>query len=211
MERAFFPGGNGLFHGSNGNVPVKGILVLGSNFGCVTDYVQQDGSHVRRDETGSSNTWKGLYRLLAPKTEIELHECFFTNAWPFLHEGDSNETKGLITHWLTDRALMGMCLNLFRATVALIQPRMVIALGTGTSTFLGHVWPEFLRTWQGNSIAAMDQSPFVAVHHDGVQTVCVAITHPSHSNSWQRRPPYKGTEGEIELLREAWALARLNR
>ena len=106
MEKAFFPGGNGLFLGSKASVSRKGTLFLGSNFGCVTDFVRENGNLVRTDETLTSNTWKGLYRMVQPETKIKFNECFYTNAWPFLHESKSNETKGLISYWLNDRFLM---------------------------------------------------------------------------------------------------------
>jgi hypothetical protein len=76
MDRAFFPGGNGLFLGNGADIPIGGVLVLGSNFGCVTDFVRENGALVRRDETQSSNTWKGLYRLFTRQTGIDLIECF---------------------------------------------------------------------------------------------------------------------------------------
>jgi hypothetical protein len=203
MEKAFFPGGNGLFLGSNGRVPIQGVLTVGSNFGCTEDFVREDGTLVRLDETRTSNTWIGLRRIFAPETTIELDDCFFTNSWPFLHEGTSNETKGLTREWLADRELMADCMKLLEATLSLIRPRLIVALGPPASAFLACFWPKELRVWRGNSIAAIDKCPIQSVLFGGRRIICTAVTHPSHSNSWRRRPPYRGTEGEITLLAEA--------
>ena len=202
MEKAFFPGGNGLFHGSVASIPVEGTLVLGSNFGCVADFIE-DESLVRLDETVTSDTWKGLRRMLQPETRIKLDNCFFTNAWPFLHEGKSNLTKGLIPVWLADRRLMQKCIWFFKETLSIIRPKLIVALGTGSPAFLGQIWPKELGPWVGNSVPSMDEKTIQEINFDGMSLVCTAITHPSHSNSWRRRPPYRGTEGEIKLLLEA--------
>jgi len=203
MQRAFFPGGNGLFHGSNGCLPVNGTVVLGSNLGSLADYLNADGTLKRQDETQTSPTWRGLYRMLRPRTGIQLEQCFFTNAWPFLHQGNSNETKGLISAWLVDRTLMNKCLNFFERSVSVIRPKLVVALGTGAPAFLSHLWPDKLRAWRANSIAAIDRLPIEVIDFEGRHVVCTAITHPSHSNSWQRRPPFNGVQGEIDIVHQA--------
>jgi len=208
MDRAFFPGGNGLYMGRTASIPVAGTLVLGSNFGRVPDFIR-GGSLVRSDETQTSNTWKGLYRMLSPETKIKLERCFFTNAWPFLHEGNSNETKGLISAWLADTRLMKTCVGFFKETLSVVQPKLIVALGTGAPALLSRLWPEELGEWSGSSIASMDAKPIAMVNSGGNKIICTAITHPSHSNSRQRRPPYQDTEGEIRLLAEAALLAQL--
>jgi hypothetical protein len=203
MERAFFPGGNGLFKGNSGRVTTRGVLIIGSNFGCNSDFLRENGTLMRLDETRTSNTWKGLYRILTLKTSIDLDECFFTNSWPFLHKGKSNETKGLTKDWPADHDLMMNCMQLFEATLNLIKPRLIVALGPPASAFLGCFWPLELAIWRDNSISAMDSRPIHMVNFNGTRIICTAVTHPSHSNSWRRRPPYGGTEGEISLLSEA--------
>jgi hypothetical protein len=210
MEKAFFPGGNGLFSGSRASISREGTIILGSNFGCLADFMHEEsGSLVRFDETQTSNTWKGLYRMLVPQTKISLDRCFFTNAWPFLHQGNSNQTNGLISAWLADDSLMKKCLGLFEETVSIFQPKLVVALGPGVSAFLSHVWPKELAGWRGNSIASMDDEPLLELNCSHRRLVCTAITHPSHSNSWRRQEPYQGTHGEIRLLMEAASRAGL--
>jgi hypothetical protein len=203
MEKAFFPGGYGLLRGRSDDLPVNGTIVFGSNFGCVADYLNEDGTLRRQDETLTSSTWKGLYRMLDARTGIDLERCFFTNAWPFLHKGQSNETKGLISAWFADEALMKKCLYIFERTLSVIRPTLVIALGTGASAFLSRTWPEKLGIWNAMSIASLDKLPFEQVEFENRRITCTAITHPSHSNSWRRKPPFQGTHGEISLLQQA--------
>jgi hypothetical protein len=211
MDRAFFPGGNGLYLGCEAEMPKNGVLVLGSNFGCVADYLSADETLIRRDEVNTSHTWKGIFRIFAPQTGIPYEQCFFTNAWPFLHAGTSNMTKGLTHVWLEDRRLMQQCLDFFDRTLAVLQPRLVIALGPGVAAFISRYWPLELQEWSGNSVASMDERPVMEVGYENRFILCTAITHPSHSNSWRRKPPFQGTEGEIELLRQAASKAGLNK
>jgi hypothetical protein len=208
MEKAFFPGGSGLFDGAETNFPVGGVIVLGSNFGSKDDFIKPDGSLVRKDETRTSPTWTGLRRMFAPQTHIEFSRCFFTNAWPFLHEGASNDTGPLIPAWLSDEPLMTECSLLFRETLSMMQPKLIVALG-GAAAFLGHFWPEDLGVWRDNKVSSIDQKPIAKVEFNGATIVCTAITHPSHSNSWRRQLPYQDTRGEIRLLAEAASQAGL--
>jgi hypothetical protein len=208
MKKAFFPGGSGLFDGPEANVPVGGVIVLGTNFGSKGDFIKADGTLVRSDETHTSPTWTGLRRMFAPQTHIEFSRCFFTNAWPFLHEGPSNDTGPLIPAWLSDESLMKECSLLFRETLSMMQPNLIVGLG-GAAAFLGHFWPDELGAWQDKKLSSIDTKPIAKVEFDGAGIVCTAITHPSHSNSWRRRLPYQDTRGEIRLLAEAASQAGL--
>ena len=214
MEKAFFPGGNGLFEGSRGKLPIGGTLILGSNFGCVSDFVKEDGNLVRSDETEISKTWIGRkpgYGLNAMlfRTPIILSECFFTNAWPFLHEGRSNDASALIKRWLNDQSLMKECKEIFMATVSKVKPKLIVALGTGSSAFIGKVWKDEFGEWGGCTIASMDRKPIGCVGFEDKVIVYAAITHPSaHDlNAKRRREPYNSLpnsiNGEVRLLIEA--------
>jgi hypothetical protein len=94
MTHAFFPGGNGLYEGIQASsFPIRGILVLGSNFGCFNKFVDPQGQLVIRDERGNS-TWRPLLKRLYG-AGVKADECFFTNAWPFLHAGNSNLSRAI--------------------------------------------------------------------------------------------------------------------
>jgi len=217
MERAFFPGGNGLLLGRSAVVPNGGTLVLGSNFGCVQDFVNADGTLKRQDETGASYeskataTWKGIRRVFPSSSIIDLELCFFTNAWPFLHEGKSNLTHGLMQSWLKDRLLMQTCLSFFEETLLMTRPKLILALGTGVPAFLAHFWPSECAAWRQQSIAGMDKLPIAKeTKFISERIICTAITHPSDArNSNRRLSPYNGEAGERRLLTEAALLANL--
>ncbi len=211
MEKAFFPGGNGLFNGSKANLPVKGTLILGSNFGCVAVFVHKNGCLVRMDETVHSKTWMGrkpgfgLNSMLA-RTPIRLEECFFTNAWPFLHEGNSNKATELIKQWLSDDSLMKDCKEFFIASVSAVKPKLIVALGPGAAAFISKVWPDKLAEWGGCTIDSMDRKHWNSILFENEAIVCTAITHPSaHDlNAMRRAEPYTSSsnsiDGEVCLL-----------
>jgi hypothetical protein len=206
MDHAFFPGGNGLYGGQSATrTPFGGTLILGSNFGCTNGFINAQ-CQLRALDERNNPTWRSLLQLLK-SSGIGVDECFFTNAWPFLHDGDSNLTRGRIGRWLRDATLTNSCVPFFRVTLCEMRSRLVIALGTGSAAFLSHVWPESLGEWRRNKIDSWNELPMAHVRLDDRESVCVAITHPSMSpmsNARHRRPPYQYREGEIELLKQAW-------
>jgi hypothetical protein len=211
MEKAFFPGGNGLFKGSMANVPVKGTLILGSNFGCIADFVRENGTLVRTDETDASKTWVGRkpgfgLKTMFARTPIRLEECFFTNAWPFLHEGSSNNASKLIKQWLGDESLMNDCIEFFKTSVSKVKPKLVVALGPSAAAFISKVWTHRFAEWGGCNIDSMDRKPVDTVLFESESIVCAAVTHPSaHDlNAMKRAEPFKSLsnsiDGEVRLL-----------
>jgi len=201
MTHAFFPGGNGLYEGVDAvRMPVGGTLVLGSNFGCRSGFINDEGQLLVLDER-NNRTWSPLRDNLRD-SGIKAEECFFTNAWPFLHEGDSN-LGGMIGDWLRNPPLMKTCIRFFEYTQATLQPKLIVALGTGPAAFLSHVWPGTLGLWKACAISCLDDLPMAAVRFQDRPVLCVATTHPSMPNSWRRRPPYQHRAGELQLLTEA--------
>ena len=202
MTHGFFPGGNGLYEGNDSKLRIPGgTLVLGSNFGCIGEFIDGEGKLVVQDERGN-RTWRPLLELLRD-SGVVINECFFTNAWPFLHDGEGNLPKGLTKSWLSDRDLMASCLDFFRLTFTSMKPTLVIALGAGPAAFLSYIWPGQLSPWRGQSLSCLDDLPKAQVGLRDHQAVCVAVSHPSMPNAWRRRPPYQHRTGEIQLVREA--------
>lgn len=222
MDYAFFPGGNGLYNGiAASEIPFNGVLILGSDFGCSTKFVDEKGKLVNKksDERGGP-TWKPMLNLLS-QTPIDRNGCFYSNAWPVLHlpsgkNGDSNDNPP-VDFWLRDIELMDRCKSFFRSTLNTMRPRLVIALGKGPAAFLGEFWPDNLglwrfppeRKWDSFSWKDLDKLFLETVSSDAHQITCAAITHPSKSclNAKHRKSPYQGTEGEIKLLTEAARIA----
>ncbi|HEY6249165.1 MAG TPA: uracil-DNA glycosylase family protein [Candidatus Angelobacter sp.] len=200
MTHAFFPGGNGLYDGIHATrMPTSGTVILGSNFGCVSKFINAQGKLLIEDER-SNPTWKPLLENLT-LAAIDVTECFFTNAWPLLHLGESN--RGPVRQWLNDPALMASCLPFFEYTLTTMQPSLIVALGTGPAAFLSHIWPKDLSPWRAYSLRGLDDLPMATVRFEQRTMICVAVTHPSMRNARQRRPPYQHRKGEIRLLTEA--------
>jgi hypothetical protein len=212
MRRGFFPGGNGLFDGEDAaRFPFGGTLVLGSNFSAASNFCDLDGRLIRDDET-SGKTWMPMRRLL-DGAEVNLADCFFTNAWPCLHTGRGNRLGKLISQWLANPTLMHECRTFFLLTCANMKPSMIVALGPGPAAFLASTWPHELKQWMDNNIEGMDSLPIGVVQMEGVahRTVCTAVVHPcyQHINAKHRRVPYRYASGEMQLLKEADAQRKL--
>jgi hypothetical protein len=200
-DYGFFPGGNGLVDGRQAiTFPWSGTLILGSNFGSTTMLGIQNEWKTQDERSGA--TWSRLRKRLK-EAGIGERNCFFTNAWPFLHIGGSNVSR-MIGHWLSNERLTSECVGFFKETLAEMSPRLIIALGMGPAAFLSWVWPECLMAWRQRSWELIDQSPpIVNVGHHDHPIVCAVITHPSMPNSRYRRGEYSNVQGEVELLAKA--------
>jgi uracil DNA glycosylase superfamily protein len=201
MTHGFFPKGNGLYDGVRATrFPIGGTLVLGSNFGRIDSFLNPQGGLTIQDERSTSPTWRGLRRIL-DASGIRVEECFFTNAWPFLHPEKSN--LGPVPVWLRDQKLMVPCVDFFKNTIAMMKPRLIVGLGTGPAAFLGHVWPKELAHWRARKLRNLDDLPMATIPLQKKTAVCVGITHPSMPNARHRRLPFRDFNGEVQLLIEA--------
>lgn len=202
MDRAFFPGGNGLILGEDSRkFPLHGTLILGSNFGADEKFCDPDGKLLCLDETQKGSTWNGLRKRFS---EQQLEDSFFTNAWPFLHRGVSNNpTPQEKKKWLRDEVLRASCAAFFTLTVREMQPSLIVALGSAPAAFLSFVFPETLLKWAGNKWSAIDALPSAVVAVRSLRIACVAITHPSMNNAHCRVEAFRGQDKEVELLRLA--------
>ena len=205
MQRAFFPGGNGLFEGEDASYfPYGRTLILGSNFGGQDKFCDTSNNLVcPGDETflNTNASWRNLKKRF---TVEQLRDCFFTNAWPFLHRGASNVS--VIHPWLRDQTVMQSCIAYFLLTFTKIKPTLLIALGTGPAAFLSHVWPEYLGLWRGHKWKYINQLPLAEFTVDHQPVVCIATSHPCRpTNANFRAESYYGQAGEAKLLAEAYA------
>src|SRR5215831_6771011 len=198
MEYGFFPGGNGLYEGKQAtHFPTKGTLILGSNFGCLEKFVDPEADEDER----TNPTWRSLLRSLK-SANIDWEECFFTNAWPFLHVGGGN-TGTTVEAWLRNEELMASCAQFFKYTCDVMQPKLIVTLGRGPAAFVSHIWPNELMPWRKCKLKSLDDLPKARVFFQEQPIICVGITHPCISNAWRRKMPYQYTAGEIQLLTEA--------
>lgn len=185
MSRAFFPGGNGLFLGEDAAIfPTGGPMILGSNFGAESNFCTSTGELKCDDETSNAGTWQGLRRRF---TQKELEECFFTNAWPFLHVGVSNNpTSEEKQKWLKEPTL-GDCLEFLHFTINVVRPSVIITLGTAPAVFMSFAFPIALSAWRGGTWSSIDTLPYTTVSVGASTIICIAMTHPSMSNVHSRR------------------------
>ena len=201
MRNAFFPGGNGLYDGATSDVEVPiPTMIVGSNFGCRSGFVDELGELLVQDERGN-RTWSPMLTTLTA-ARIDPRTCFFTNAFPFLHEGDSNVTNGLLRAWLKDEGLMNKCMDFMRETIGLMRPREIITLGLESAAFFSSIFPKELGIWSGLSIRSLDAKPFAKVQVNDSVLKCAALTHPCKPNAWQRQAPYQHRVGEAKLLQD---------
>jgi hypothetical protein len=225
MDRAFFPGGHGLYKGGNAEFPIGETLVLGSNFGCVSNFVDSCGNLRCNDETDKSPTWINLIVWLR-RARIPLQGCFFSNVFPVLHEeeiGKNGEEKKnnkldekLAGRWLRDKDLVKSFQDFYRFTMAKLRPRLVIALGsTHAARFLNGrgTWPgDQEERWEeprqhrtdfpkvtGKSLS---RSPILKISHEDLSPVpvCIAIPHPSDKRNLEIIDHYQGEDGIVRLL-----------
>lgn len=218
MNYAFFPGGNGLFHGIEvKEFPKIRILVLGSDFACSTKHVDEWNRllNTRSDERDGP-TWTPMLDEFG-QTPIIPDECFFTNAWPFLHlpleGGRESSDNPPIDLWRGDEDFMRRCVAYFRFTLRVVKPTLVVALGKGPALFLGEVWPRELTKWKFPADRKLERIQWSDLDRLWVETIpfegrslrCVAVNHPSKSrlNAKHRTAPYKDLDGEIRLLIDA--------
>ena len=197
MTRAFFPGGNGLYLGENAeHFPARGILVLGSNFGALQNFIDDRQQLVSQDETGNPGTWLGLKKRMAENsTQYFLHRRL---AFPARRRRNNPADKG---RWLRDNALMRSCRGFFDLTMTLVRPRVVVAIGNASAAFLGIHYGGNIVCWESCKFkGGIDGQPFAERTVDQETVTFVAITHPSMSNAHNRSSPFNTAESERELL-----------
>ena len=86
---SFFPGGTGLWHGQTAELPAfptGGVMVLGHDFHSVQGY---EWSRVNQAENLRAPTWRNLRHLLS-RVPVQLEQCFFTNIYMGLREGQQD-------------------------------------------------------------------------------------------------------------------------
>lgn len=213
MDRAFFPGGPGLFEKNAVRFPKDGTLILGSNFGNVTNFVDANGELKCRDEVEPENgirrsvTWENLIPLLKG-AKIHPANCFFSNVFPVLHVGNLNKLPcELANCWLRDVVLKGRFDEFFQYTLTKVRPGLVVALGvTHSARFLNSTWPlEQTERWakaSSNGVvyrtpgSKIGRSPVVTVPRNDLAYVATAIPHSSDKRNWNK-------DGVVSLLGRA--------
>jgi hypothetical protein len=219
---AFFPGGSGLYlEQRDRNIvefPFGGVMILGHNFDSETGFQK---SLSNGSENLASGTWRSLLDLLKTAS-IPLEECFFTNAFMGLCQGDDNKRylgRG-------DPQFRAACLEFLKAQIKMQRPRLILALGLHVPPLLASASYD-LTDWTGQCkgrsfdpelhLKDIDRAPIFrearfdfgdGSFHTSAVTV---IAHPSDRRNSEKRAPsgfLSGRAGEAELIRSGWEFRR---
>jgi hypothetical protein len=226
MDCAFFPGGDGLYGVGNAEFPIGETLVLGSNFGCVSNFVDNYGNLLIHDETEKSPTWINLRRWFE-SARIPLGGCFFSIVFPVLHEEKTGKNgaqkksnkldERLADQWLRDLNLVESFQRFYRITMATLRPRLIVALGTThAARFLNGkgTWPEDQKerwvdarqrrtSFPKVTGKSLSRSPILSVSHERWSPICTAIPHLSDLRNLDIINQYQGEVGIVRLLNKA--------
>ncbi len=208
---AFFPGGSGLWREIPSDdlppMPIEKVMVLGNYFDTEDGYQK---SQEKGDELYTP-TWNHLLPLLE-SAGIQREECFFTNIYMGLSEGDSNTGP---SPGAKNREFKRRCESFLSEQIAIPKPRLILTLGRFVPKFIASLSPALAPWKRCVSFAGLDDSGPLkqGVHFGDARqrtTVVVALVHPSQRNRnvWRRRyRERRGNDAELAMLEEAVDLA----
>jgi uracil-DNA glycosylase len=122
---AFFPGGHGIWRGRNPHGPLptyfpdRPVMFVGHNFDKVAGY---ERSRKRGVEVLGAATWKNLLSYIS-FAGLDPAECFLTNALMGLQP---SKALGKLK---TTTLFREQCRTFLSEQIALVQPRLIVALG----------------------------------------------------------------------------------
>ena len=213
---AFFPGGYGLWREEGRPLPPMPcgkVMVLGQDFGKKKDHKKALCVGHERD----TPTWRNLLRLLKGAC-IPPQDCFFTNAYMGLRTNKSSTGPSPGTR---DERFRERCRSfLVEEQIAVQEPKLILVLGLEPAALIASVssdlaaWRKQHAAWGWNDLYAA--GPLKHAGFGGPVrrlTTVVALLHPSGYNlgnnlACRRYRGYTGMDAELELLREANALAK---
>jgi hypothetical protein len=141
---AFFPGGSGLFlegrDRQDVQFPFGGVMVLGHNFDSESGF---NKSFARKGEILATGTWGPLLKVLK-EASIPFEQCFFTNAFMGLCEGDdSSDFAGR-----SNERFRNACLAFLKTQIEIQRPRLILTLGLHSPPLLACISSD-LTSWKG--------------------------------------------------------------
>ena len=127
--------------------------------------------------------------------------------------------------WANHPAFRAGCLKLLKVQIKTQRPRLFLTLGPKVPPLLAAASPD-LQEWNGRPrksscdpelhLEDLDRAPIfydarIDLDDGSFHTaVITAVAHPSHPNSWRRKPlgfP-EGRDGEMKLIRVGWDASR---
>ena len=173
---AFFAAGPGLYCDQPPSIaglppfPVGKTVFVGNHLDAEGPYRARLASGVAHgDRFQPMRTWHGLYQLL-DAAGLDPHDCFFTNAYVGLIEGDK-PTGGF--PGASDTDFSAWCEDFLRLQIATIKPAVLATIGAEARRFVARLTPDLPEWIHGSSQAVHD------IEIDGHSLAAVALAHPS--------------------------------
>ena len=200
---AFFAAGPGLYCEQLPSVaglplfPFGKTMFIGNNLDAEGPYRQRLASGIAHgDHRQPMRTWRGMYQLL-DAAHVNRRDCFFTNAYVGLIEGDKPTGR---FPGASDPEFSTWCEDFLRLQIGTMKPAVVATIGADARKFMSRLSPD-LSAWR--------RAPSTAVHEaviDGHPLQAVALAHPSMypaSARSRRFEEKQGVAADAALLRSA--------
>ncbi len=212
---SFFPGGTGLWVGEDRKLPplpVGGVMVLGHDFHSEAGY---QWARDNEAENLRTPTWLRLLPLL-DEADISVGNCFFTNVYMGLREGDA--TTGVFPGAACDK-FVDRCRRFFLHQMDVQQPSLILALGAHVPKFLAPL-SDVLAPWATLATFKARDTSGASLLRDvsfkgssAPACVVVSLVHPCFRPSnirCRRWRTHAGHKAEVALIREGLKLASAN-
>jgi hypothetical protein len=213
---AFFPGGDGLWKEPGitfrAELPIGKIMVIGNNFQCTSNFTKLEV--LGEENPDQDPTWRNLLALLS-EVGINRSDCFFTNAFIGLVEGDD---PTVTVTGMRDLGFLSRCREFMKAQIALLKPRLILGLGTKVPSFLAPLanlpahWAA-AKAWRDIDKGNGPLYPSAVFPGVGHATTVACLLHPClrHSNlRFRKYGALVGAEAELALLRDGLNLSGLH-
>ncbi|EKD25918.1 MAG: hypothetical protein ACD_79C01444G0001 [uncultured bacterium] len=210
LGTAFFPGGQGLFIENpqhEPEFPFGKIMVLGQDFDNATGFRDtiQKGVYDELD----SKTWIYM-RPLFEHAEINLYDCFFTNAIMGVRNTEGNIGTSPA---FNSPEFLQQCRQFFIHQLTIQKPKLVIVLGKNVARFLMPISGDF-NAWKPCELSYFRQRQNWILNNVSFESIpeysarFLFLIHPSMLNSNVKRITYgtiSGKDAVHLLLRNAKA------
>ena len=178
---AFFAASAGLYRRAGSHLlppfPFGGWMFVGHNLDAEGPFRRRlESGHSHGDPARPMRTWQNLYKLLA-KAGVDPRECFFTNAYVGLKEGDDPTGR---FPGSGDAAFRQWCAEFLMDQLAVMRPRVVATLGVDAARFLASVIPDLRDRDRPRLPQPRPRAAVLHSHHFGVVALVTLPPTMSH-------------------------------
>lgn len=202
--RGFFPVASGSFRDNRIDAPLipRKIMFVGQDWGAKDslDALEKD-----QDEDMKSRTVSNLCGLLE-EAEIQLQDCFFTNALFGVRTG--KKSTGTSPGW-KDQLFVDECSKALQFQIDILKPKAIICLGRHAPRLLRILFPE-CNIWHSSAgFKKIDSAGHSTLELDSQSSPMIAaiLLHPSFRKLNRRYrcfPDSNGLDPEVAILRSVW-------